>query len=655
MPHHMDDGRPRRTNPGIARTCYLALLYAVLTVALTYPLARHAGDHVLSGGPDTDLVLWALSWDTHAFTHQPLSIFDANIFYPEHRTLAYAENMIGSAFFAAPILWLTHNPILAMNTVVLLSCVLCGVGAYVLARRVGIGWHGAALSGLIFAFAPPRFLRLDQLFLATIAWVPFSLAYLHAYLDTGDRFDLRKSAAFFTLQALTSGHGAVFLALAASGLVAYRMTLGTPLALTTRLRDLGTVGALLLAPVVLMGIAYARVQSEIGLKRSLGDWWIVSAASFLASPTYVHDFVLTRLFPEAQINQHAGAYLFPGYLPLLLATLALLRPGPAESPERSDRWRRAAVAADLAVFASGTIATLVSLLGPLRVRLATHVIFSARAPWRAWSAAAVAVAIRIGIARRAPFKFPRVPGVVKMFKRWLAARRADPATFYVVVVVIGVWLSIGPPFGLWPFVYWLPGFNFIRASSRFMLLTVLGLSVLAGAGFECVSLRRAASARLLLAAIVAMLLVAEFTVPLGPVPYRVTLPNADRWLAEQPTPFAVAEVPLPDPAHVWEFEKRQSEYMLHSTAHWQKTVHGWSGVQPPRHLDLYYRLTKFPNEDSVRALTDFRVDYLVVHADLYAPGEWTQVQRRLSPFRDRLELRYADNTARVYAVKSPIR
>ena len=106
----------------------------------------------------------------------------------------------------------------------------------------------------------------------------------------------------------------------------------------------------------------------------------------------------------------------------------------------------------------------------------------------------------------------RIIGVVKGFTRWLAGRRRDGTMFYLLLVLVGVGLSIGPPFGLWPFVYWLPGFNFIRAPSRFMLLAVLGLSVLAGAGFDRVSMRLAASTRLAVAAIVAALIVAEFAV-----------------------------------------------------------------------------------------------------------------------------------------------
>ena len=34
----------------------------------------------------------------------------------------------------------------------------------------------------MFGFMPSRFLRIDQLHLTTIQWVPFGLAFLHSYL-----------------------------------------------------------------------------------------------------------------------------------------------------------------------------------------------------------------------------------------------------------------------------------------------------------------------------------------------------------------------------------------------------------------------------------------------------------------------------------------
>src|SRR4030095_1385429 len=144
-----------------------------------------------------------------------------NIYFPFADTLAYSENLIGSAFLAAPIIWLTGNLVLAMNLTSLITCVLCGTGAFLLARRVHVGLAGAFICGLIFAFAPPRFFRLGQLHMTAVQWIPFSLAFLHSYLERGARRDLLLAIACFSLQALSSGHGAVYLLLSILALLGW--------------------------------------------------------------------------------------------------------------------------------------------------------------------------------------------------------------------------------------------------------------------------------------------------------------------------------------------------------------------------------------------------------------------------------------------------
>ncbi len=73
-----------------------------------------------------------------------------------------------------------------MNLVALLTCVLCGVGAYFLARRWRLHAVPAAfLCGLVFAFAPPRFFKMGQLHLTAVQWIPFTLAFVHSYLERG--------------------------------------------------------------------------------------------------------------------------------------------------------------------------------------------------------------------------------------------------------------------------------------------------------------------------------------------------------------------------------------------------------------------------------------------------------------------------------------
>jgi hypothetical protein len=91
--------------------------------------------------------------------------------------------------------------------------------------------------------------------------------------------------------------------------------------------------------------------------------------------------------------------------------------------------------------------------------------------------------------------------------------------------------------------------------------------------------------------------------------------------------------------------------MLHSTAHWQGTVHGFSGTRPLMYDELYEDLVKFPDQKSLQALSRLGVTRVVVHTDLYPPGEWPRVQSRIDQFPDRLWLEQIVGAGRVYLLK----
>jgi hypothetical protein len=630
--------------------------YLLLTLLLTYPLWVDLAGQVLARDPDADLFIWTLAWDTHAFTARLLSIFDANIYYPQRLTLAYSENLIGDAIFAAPVLWLSGNPVLALNVTTLITCTLCGVGAYQLARTLGMDRPAAVLSGLIFAFAPPRFLRLGQLHLASIQWIPFSLAYLHAYFEGGQRRNLRLAVAFYSLQALSSGHGAVFATLAIGGMLVYRLALGEPISAAARLKDLGATGALLFAPAVLVMLPYLAVQREAGLRRSLdaSQEWAVPASTFLASPTHLHVY-LASLVSARRIHENARAFLFPGYLPLFLGMAAFVRVrrrahSSSPTPWRPGLWRVAAALAEATAVVALALAIFAAVRGPFRWRIGETVLISAREPARIWLVLGAAIAARWLLVRRVPVALgPRRSAWLAAWRHTSAVYRHDTRLYFLLLTLLGVWLSLGPPLGLWPAVYWLPGFSFIRVPARFTLMSMVGLAALAGLGFQRITAAFRQSRVRACAVVVGVLLVCEFAiVPLGTTPYRIEIPTIDRWLDTQPKPFSIAEVPLPSYGAGGAWERRQTEYMLHSTAHWQKTVHGYSGFRAPLHIELYWQLRLFPDLQSLATLAQLGVTYVVVHRDLYPPEEWPLIDAKLAQFADRLKLEHEDASGRVY-------
>jgi hypothetical protein len=629
---------------GLRPAIRVAALYAVLFLLMGYPVSLNPGSMALPADPDTDLFMWTFAWNTHALLNQPLSWFDANIYHPHRHTLAFSENLLGNTIFAAPIIWATGNHVLALNTVAFASVVLCGVGAWLLARRLGAGPHAAILAGLIFAYSPARFLRFGQLHLTTIQWIPFSLAFLHSYLDTGRKRDLRLAVAFFTLQVLSSGHGATFLAVAILCIVAYRVMLGEPLAIGRRVRDFGVTGLLLLVPVGLVLLPYRYVQTEMGLRRTLDADWGAAPESFVASPSIFHLWLLS-FFPDAQVAERATAWLFPGFLPIALALAAMIASRWSAAPFA---WRPVtARLLEVVLVASLLVSLWSALFGPMRLRLGEMVLFTARDPVRAWIVLVVSLALRVAMERplSSPWGRLRAWGA-RLRDRALGARTSAVAC-YGVLLLLTLLFAAGPPLGIWPWIYHLPGFNFIRVPSRFVLLGVLALAILAAFGFDRMTRGWPNRRRTLAATALGAVMLLEFlTIPLPAVaPLRVQIPAADRWLDAEPKPFVVAEVPTNTN------ERLQSTYMLHSMAHWQKTVNGHSGVRTPLHYALYDYLQSFPDDESLDALAKVGVTYVVVHMGLYWPEERPGVEAGLERYADRLELMYRDREDRVYRLR----
>lgn len=632
-------------------------LYAALTAVMAWPLSAHPGSSVLPLGADTNLFLWTIGWDLHAIVHQPLAIFDANIFYPLPDTLAYSENAIGSAILAAPVLLFTGNPVLALNAVLLLACVLCGVGAFVLARRLGLSLGGSILAGLIFAFTPPRFLRTGQLHLATVQWLPFCLASVHAFLQTGRGRYAWYAAGFLGIELLTSGHGTIFILIASAGLVVWQAVFGETRLSIAAFEKAAMPALLVTALAGAIYLPYREAQLQVGLERSLDDAFRFSpnAASFIASPTHV-DRAILAVFTDVDAMHDANAVLFPGYLPLLLCCAGAWRASSDPHAPRDHRLARGAARTAWLLLAPALLIAVVATMTAdgFRLKLGADVVASVRQPWRAWTAVALCMAARLALAPVVPIMALR--GREAMWRAMVtfrdSMRRRGPLFFYVVLTAGSLWLALGPSFGLYRVVYDWPGFSFIRVPSRFTLLTVLGVAVLAAAGFDWIIARVAPRARGVWGAVAAILLVAElFAAPLVVASEAFSLPAADRWLASQPAPFAVAEFPL-DTRNDGTSNLRQSEFMLHSMAHWQKTIHGYSGITPRLHAELYEELISFPDTRSLESLESLGVTFVVIHKSLYDRSHWSDMQGRLNEFSGDLLRVFDDSEASVYRLKS---
>jgi hypothetical protein len=611
--------------------------FLALTMAMTYPLSTDPGGRALDSGADTRLFLWTVGWNLHALATPGQPLFDANIFFPAPHTLAYSENLVGFSLLAAPVRALGGNLVLSLNVASLASLALCGLGAFILARQLGLGLAGSFLAGLVFAFAPPRLMRLGQPHQLALQWIPFCLAFVHRHLATGSRGALLLAGAFFLLQATTSGHGALFLSGALALLVAYRWATGAGRGAA---RPLTVALALLLTALALAALLapYAEVRSVQGLRRPIeeAELWSPDAASFLASPAHVH----RALFSFVDTSQ-ARTYLFPGVLPLLLAVYALVgrggrRAGQASTgtPESGSRaalarWRRGlATVLDGAAVLVAVLAFVALATGGLRFRVGGLAV-SVSGPARALVALVLMFASRLVVAGRVPSAVFRALARAGRALRRLLEASGPEAGFYALLAVVSLWIALGPRFGLYAVLYnGLPGFDLVRVPSRFAALTLLALGLLAGFGLE-----RLARRSRIVGPLAFVLVVGEFwAAPLDAREYAVEVPAIDRWLAGQPDDGAVVELPAADPRDTARSTRLHSTYMLHQTLRWRPLVNGYSGFTPASHDLLFRQLVSFPDERSLDALGTSGVRYAVVHPGLYASEDWPAVAARLDAF-----------------------
>jgi hypothetical protein len=560
------------------------LLFVVLSLALTYPLPLHLGNAV-EDRQDALLNVWITAWDGHQLLDDPLHLFDANIFYPYPRTLAYSELLLGNALLALPVTAVSGNPVLGYNAALLLSFILSGLGTFLLVRRL-TGSAGAGLvAGAIFCFSSYRMTNLAQAQLLTTQWLPFALLALHQLMCQRRPRHVLTFVLFFCLQVLSSFYYGILLALAVVAFVAWHLIAdergtggqdsGAPVQQPWGLlKDRSLLGSLVAAAVgctlILLPFAlpYFQVQAELGFERSLADNEPFSASlrQYVMVPT---GSVLHGLWLPSDDTPIAGGYpvdaLFPGLTALILGAWGLIR------GKGRTRWFFL-----LLLLASGLLS-----LGP-RLYLA--------------------------------------PGQAADFDAALPY-----AWLYAVV----------------------PGFKALRAPVRFDALLTLALAALAGYGVTaCLPVARgnqrqrngrSSASRAAIPALAVGLVVLESLVwPAANaelVPVGEQVPPVYRWLAEgaksKGGPGQERE-PILELPMAFSPGGPQLEYQYYSTTHWLTTPDGYSGFVPPKHGQIVYEMQRFPSERSVSLLQAMGVGHVIVHTGRYPPERASEMMENLA-------------------------
>ena len=240
------------------------------------------------------------------------------------------------------------------------------------------------------------------------------------------------------------------------------------------------------------------------------------------------------------------------------------------------------------------------------------------------------------LGRIAPFaegsRHPLFPGLIALAlvlpwrrrRSWRTHLRRPEMLFYVLLLVSGIVLALGPLFTIGsvrlplPFAllfYVLPGASLIRSPVRFAILASLAIAVLAGSHLSRLLEDRKRKA------VFAFVVIALAAIELYPGGLRMFdplpngLPPIYATIASDPRALALIELPLPVDEATETVE--DGRYQLYSLHHGKRLANGIAAYVPPITRELRVEMQKFPSEDTMARLRELGINRVLLHFDRY--------------------------------------
>lgn len=311
------------------------IVFLLLAVLHTWPLAAAPAHWSRVDPGDGALNTWIVGWVGHTLAHRPAQLFEANIFYPEHRTLAYSEAMIVQGVLAMPVLALGGSAVLAYNVALLAGLTLTGWAFCLLVRRWTGSWSAGLVAGSLAAFNAHSLTQLTHLQFLHAEFFALMLFAVDRLVMTGLMRYAWALAAGFALQGLTSIYLLVFAAWTLIFAVAARVGEWRARGelVLSRFAAAAVLAVLMLSPYL---AEYAIVRQTMGFTRAVEDEEPASWTNYLATGARVHFAAWSKPFVEMSTST-----TFPG-----LAALGLIAVAISDRRNTSDaRFRMCAVIA----------------------------------------------------------------------------------------------------------------------------------------------------------------------------------------------------------------------------------------------------------------------------------------------------------------------
>jgi hypothetical protein len=570
-------------------------VFTLLTFAFTWPLVLGLSVWLPAPGDPFDSC-WRLGVIARQLLHDPLDLYHGHTFYPYPTDVALDEIVTGNAILAAPIIWLTGNPVLAFNLLTVGNYLLSGFAMYLLASYLTGSWIGGMAAGVTYGFCPNHIVHVGHIGVAAQQWLVFGFYCLVRYLQDPSRIFrtwwLWLFAVFFTFQALAAGYNGYMEAVIIGVYVGYfavrswtrrsdvRLAPSRVADLNWQIGGLCVVAVLSAAALIPIVWPFVTAQRALGFHRSLSEVrsWSASPLGLLRVPDGSL-LAATRPWTRNWIQRSHGSEraLYPGVIPLLLVFVELL----------SLRHSRQVVRRhESSVFILIAVVGLLLSFGP--------------------------------------------------YLKLAEARESDtgiPLPYLVLYRLV-------------------PGFDALRVPYRFGTVFMFGVAIAAAFGARRVADWRPWGRA---SGVFTALIVLEFWAqPVHPTTIALgdRSPDSDGlygWLARPESRAVVPEDALLIELPITMLHGDNQAGILQSLYHRRPMLNGTGNVIPVGYERLVEEMHRFPSSRSLDVLAGLRVQFVLVHVD------WLSRMRRqaLEEERSRLELVQEGGPHRLYRVVFP--
>lgn len=302
--------------PRPARLAGAAVLFLLMAVIHSWPLASNVGGLARLDNHDAELNTWIVAWNAHILPRDPLGLFEAPLFHPERHSLAFSEHMLVPSIIGAPLYWAGASPVAVYNVLIIAGLALSGWAMFAVMQRWTGSTSAALIAGLLYGFNAHVLTRFVHLQAQHVQFFPFMLLAFDLVITGRRRRHIVLLAAMFVLQALCSNYLLVFSAYALVIAAAVRWReLGRPALM--RLTAAGMLSVVALAPFL---YPYYLVDRDKGLARSadLVTEYAATWRDYLATGARLHFDTWSRQFYSGRIA------LFPGFTGMGLGLVALV-------------------------------------------------------------------------------------------------------------------------------------------------------------------------------------------------------------------------------------------------------------------------------------------------------------------------------------------